>query len=54
MLNAFRQSWEQVAIELSAESPMFKEAWEDLSRFRSEYSLWQTYGFLPRPKPPRE
>jgi TRAP-type mannitol/chloroaromatic compound transport system substrate-binding protein len=52
MLNAYRQAWEEVAAELSAQSPMFKEAWEDLSRFRSDYKLWQTYGFLPRPRPP--
>ena len=54
MLNAFRQAWEDVATELSAESPMFKEAWTDLSQFRGQYKLWQTYGFLPRPKPPTE
>lgn len=52
MLNAFRSSWEEVAAELSGKSPMFKEAWDDLSKFRSEYKFWQTYGFLPRPKPP--
>lgn len=52
MLDAYRKAWEEVAAELSAQSPMFKEAWEDLSRFRSDYKLWQTYGFLPRPRPP--
>jgi TRAP-type mannitol/chloroaromatic compound transport system substrate-binding protein len=52
MLAAYRKAWEEVAAELSAQSPMFKEAWEDLSKFRSDYKLWQTYGFLPRPKPP--
>ena len=52
MLDAFRKAWEEVAAELSSQSPMFKEAWEDLSQFRSNYKFWQTYGFLPRPKPP--
>ncbi|MGD9366897.1 MAG: TRAP transporter substrate-binding protein [Desulfobacteraceae bacterium] len=53
MLNTFRKAWEEVAAELSASSPMFKEAWEDLSAFRKEYRYWQTYGFLPRPKAPQ-
>ncbi len=52
MLNSFRKAWEEVAAELSAESPMFKETWEDLSAFRKDYRYWQTYGFLPRPKAP--
>jgi TRAP-type mannitol/chloroaromatic compound transport system substrate-binding protein len=51
MLAAYKKSWEVVAAELSADSPMFKEAWEDLSAFRTDYSFWQSYGFLPRPKP---
>ena len=52
MLDTFRESWEGVAEELSASSPMFKEAWTDLSAFRKNYRFWQTYGFLPRPKAP--
>ena len=52
MLDAFRKAWGEVAVELSAESPMFKETWEDLSAFRKDYRYWQTYGFLPRPKAP--
>jgi TRAP-type mannitol/chloroaromatic compound transport system substrate-binding protein len=51
MLDAFKKSWQEVATELSAQSPMFKEAWDDLSAFRANYSFWQSYGFLPRPKP---
>jgi TRAP-type mannitol/chloroaromatic compound transport system substrate-binding protein len=54
MLDAYRKAWEEVAVELSERSPMFKEAWEDLSGFREKYRFWQTYGFLPRPKPPTE
>ncbi|MGD9189523.1 MAG: hypothetical protein PVI89_14980, partial [Desulfobacteraceae bacterium] len=52
MLNTFRTAWQEVATELSSQSPMFKEAWEDLSAFRKDYKFWQTYGFLPRPKAP--
>jgi TRAP-type mannitol/chloroaromatic compound transport system substrate-binding protein len=54
MLDTFRKSWEGVAEELSASSPMFKEAWTDLSAFRKNYRFWQTYGFLPRPKAPTQ
>lgn len=54
MLDTFRKSWEEVAAELSAQSPMFKQAWADLSAFRKDYRFWQTYGFLPRPKAPAE
>jgi TRAP-type mannitol/chloroaromatic compound transport system substrate-binding protein len=52
MLDTFRKAWEEVATELAGKSPMFKEAWEDLSAFRQDYHFWQTYGFLPRPKAP--
>jgi TRAP-type mannitol/chloroaromatic compound transport system substrate-binding protein len=51
MLASYKKAWEEVAAELSADSPMFKEAWEDLSSFRTDYRFWQSYGFLPRPKP---
>jgi TRAP-type mannitol/chloroaromatic compound transport system substrate-binding protein len=53
MLDAYKKAWQEVAAELSAQSPMFKEAWEDLSAFREDYKTWQTYGFLPRPEPPK-
>ncbi len=53
MLGTFRSAWEDVAAELSESSPMFKEAWSDLSAFREQYRFWQTYGFLPRPKAPQ-
>ncbi len=52
MLDTFRKSWEEVAADLSSKSPMFKEAWADLTAFRKDYRYWQTYGFLPRPKAP--
>lgn len=50
ILDALEKSWTQVASELSVSSSMFKEAWEDLSAFRSEYAVWQKIGFLPREK----
>ncbi len=48
MLKAFKTAWEEVAVELSASSPMFKEAYTDLSEFRSTYDLWESHAFLPR------
>lgn len=48
ILAAFENAWFEVADELSADSPFFKEAWEDLSTFRGEYEVWAKYAFLPR------
>ena len=48
MLEAFNNAWEEVAVELSEQSPMFKEAYTDLSNFRKTYDLWESYAFLPR------
>ncbi len=48
ILAAFEKAWGEVADDLSKTSPFFKEAWEDLSRFRSEYAVWAKYAFLPR------
>ena len=39
------------ATEEAAKDAFFKKVWDDLSTFREEYKVWQTYGFLPRPKP---
>jgi TRAP-type mannitol/chloroaromatic compound transport system substrate-binding protein len=50
MLAAFQGAWEEVAVELSAKSPQFKEAWEDLQAFRKDYAYWSNLGFLPRGK----
>ena len=52
MLDAFKKAWEEVAEEQAAKDAFFKKVWEDLEAFRSQYNIWQTYGFLPRPKPP--
>lgn len=48
LLAAFEAAWMEVAEELSAESPMFKKSWEDLSAFRETYNLWENHAFLPR------
>jgi TRAP-type mannitol/chloroaromatic compound transport system substrate-binding protein len=53
MLDTFKASWEEVAKEQAANDAFFKKVWDDLSGFREEYKLWQTYGFLPRPEPPK-
>jgi len=51
MLAAFKKAWGEVAVELSAKSPQFKEAYEDLQAFRKDYAYWSALGFLPREKP---
>jgi TRAP-type mannitol/chloroaromatic compound transport system substrate-binding protein len=53
MLDEFKKAWEEVAGEQAGKDPFFKKVWEDLEAFRSQYNIWKTYGFLPRPKPPR-
>jgi TRAP-type mannitol/chloroaromatic compound transport system substrate-binding protein len=53
MLATFKKAWHEVVEEQSAKDPFFKKVWDDLSAFRADYKLWQTYGFLPRPKPPK-
>ena len=51
MLAAYKGAWDEVAVELSAKSPQFKEAYEDLQAFRKDYAYWSALGFLPRAKP---
>ncbi len=53
MLATYKKAWEEVAAEQSANDPFFKKVWDDLSAFRADYKVWQTYGFLPRPEPPK-
>ena len=50
MLDKFKEAWEEVAAEQAAKDAFFKKVWEDLSAFRKDFKLWQTCGFLPRPK----
>lgn len=53
MLTTFKKAWENVATEQSSKNAFFKKVYDDLSTFRAEYKVWQTYGFLPRPEPPK-
>jgi TRAP-type mannitol/chloroaromatic compound transport system substrate-binding protein len=48
MLDLFRSTWEQVARDECARDAFFKEVYEDLVRFRTDYDLWETSAFLPR------
>lgn len=48
ILDAFRKAWEEVAAEQAAKDPMFKKAYEDLKKFRGDYSYWAGFAFLPR------
>lgn len=50
ILDTLENAWEEVASELSVKSPMFKEAWEDMSAFRKQYEIWGNHGFLSRAK----
>lgn len=47
-LELFEKTWEEVAIEKSAQDPFFKKVWDDLSTFRAQNALWEEVGFLPR------
>lgn len=48
MLQTFRDTWEEVAAEESANNEYFAEVYADLSQFRSNYDLWEKNAFLPR------
>ena len=50
MLAAYEKAWEEVAVEMTAEYPMFKEAYDDYKAFREDYAFWSNLGFLPRGK----
>jgi TRAP-type mannitol/chloroaromatic compound transport system substrate-binding protein len=50
MLATFQETWDEVAEEMKANNPLFKEAYEDLQAFRKDYAYWAAYGFLPRGK----
>lgn len=50
MLNTFKTTWDEVAIEQSAKDPFFKEVYADLQTFRKGYDLWEANAFLPRAK----
>ncbi|MBM3623356.1 MAG: C4-dicarboxylate ABC transporter, partial [Alphaproteobacteria bacterium] len=45
-LAAFEKAWKEVAEEQAAKSPEFKKAWDSLTKFRAEYSVWRERGYL--------
>ncbi len=45
-LAAYQKAWNEVVLEQSAKSPEFKKAWDSLSAFRAEYSIWRERGYL--------
>lgn len=51
MLAAYKKAWDEVAAEEAAKDAFFKKVWDDLTEFRDNYKIWQSYAFLPRPKP---
>lgn len=51
MLVLFEKTWQEIAREQAASDPFFKEVWEDLSNFRSNYDVWRKNAFLPRRRP---
>ncbi|RVT85731.1 TRAP transporter substrate-binding protein [Rhodobacteraceae bacterium CCMM004] len=48
MLQLFRDTWNDVAAEESANDAFFAEVYENMSAFRSQYDLWEENAFLPR------
>ena len=48
LLDAFKQTWLEVAAEHSEEDEFFREVWEDFSAFREQYSIWGSKAFLHR------
>jgi len=51
MLKRFEEAWHQVAAEEATKDPFFKEVWDNYRAFHEQYTLWETYAFLPRLAP---
>ncbi len=47
ILAAFESNWNEVAAELAADDPFFKEVWGDLQEYRAGYKVWSQI-YLPR------
>ena len=47
ILSSFKAAWEEVVIE-QKKDPMFKEVYEDLTKFRKNYTVWSSKAFLTR------
>lgn len=48
MLNLFETTWMEVVDEKKKADPFFAKVWDDLSKFRHDYALWEANAFLPR------
>lgn len=48
MIETFRAAWEEVATEQAANDEFFKKVYDDLTKFRKDYSYWSQHAFLPR------
>jgi TRAP-type mannitol/chloroaromatic compound transport system substrate-binding protein len=48
ILRELQKVTEEVLVEEAAEDEMFAKIWESQKRFRKQYALWKTYGYLPR------
>lgn len=46
ILASMQKAWEEVVVEESAKSPMFKKTWENFSKFRAQYKTWKEIGYL--------
>jgi len=53
MLALFERTWQEVVAEEAAKDVFFKEVWDDISAFRAQYDLWESYAFLPRNRAPK-
>ena len=45
-LAKLKETWEGLVVEIAAGDPAFKEAWDNLQKFRSEYADWKNLGYL--------
>ncbi|MEM7301637.1 MAG: TRAP transporter substrate-binding protein [Pseudomonadota bacterium] len=45
-LAKLRGIWEELATEIAASDAAFKEAWDNLQAFRTEYAAWKDLGYL--------
>lgn len=50
MLALFKKTWDEVVAEETSKNVFFKKVYDDLSKFRNGYDLWEAYAFLPRAK----
>lgn len=48
MMGHFKSSWDEVAAELAASDPFFKEVWDDLNEYRAGYKVWSTNIYMKR------